>query len=198
MEALSRVDAAPALSEDTKWMLAYAAGDASAFDALYARHKGGLYRYVLRHCADTGTADEIFQDVWMRVIQGRRTYAPTAQFATWLYRIAHHRVVDHWRARAVAARAIDPDAFESNDIEDVADETAVSPLDAIETDRLRERLLSALRALPFAQRDAFLLHQEGALSLAEIAELTGANPETVKSRLRYATARLREAVRDLR
>ncbi len=79
-------------------MLAYAAGDAAAFDALYARHKGGVYRYLLRHCGNAGTADELFQDVWMNVIRARASYAPSAKFATWLYRIAHNRVIDHWRA----------------------------------------------------------------------------------------------------
>ena len=94
-------------------MLAYAAGDAAAFDALYARHKGGSYRYLLRHCGNAGTADEMFQDVWMNVIRARATYAPTAKFTTWLYRIAHNRLVDHWRASGhvelVAAHADDDD-----------------------------------------------------------------------------------------
>ena len=79
-------------------MLAYAAGDAAAFDALYARHKGGVYRYLLRHCGHAGIADELFQDVWMNVIRARATYVPSAKFTTWLYRIAHNRLIDHWRA----------------------------------------------------------------------------------------------------
>src|SRR5258706_8729822 len=83
---------------DEDLMMAYAAGDAAAFDALYQRHKGGVYRYLVRHCGNAGTADELFQDVWMNVIRVRATYEPTAKFTTWLYRIAHNRLIDHWRA----------------------------------------------------------------------------------------------------
>jgi RNA polymerase sigma factor (sigma-70 family) len=75
-------------------------GDAAAFDALYARHKGGVYRYLLRQCRQGGVADELFQDVWMNLIRARASYAPTAKFTTWLYRMAHNRLVDHYRASA--------------------------------------------------------------------------------------------------
>ena len=87
-----------AAPRDEDLMLAYAADDAAAFDTLYARHKGGVYRYLLRQCAHAGVADELFQDVWMNVIRSRATYVPSAKFTTWLYRIAHHRLIDHWRA----------------------------------------------------------------------------------------------------
>ncbi|HEX6944875.1 MAG TPA: sigma factor, partial [Casimicrobiaceae bacterium] len=73
---------------DEDLMLAYAAGDAAAFDALYARHKGPLYRYLLRHLRERSLADELYQDVWMRVVNGRAGYAPTAKFTTWLYTLA--------------------------------------------------------------------------------------------------------------
>src|SRR5258706_15025139 len=85
-------------ARDCDLMLAYARGRAAAFDSLYARHKGGVYRYLLRHCGNAGTADELFQDVWMNAIRARERYAPTAKFATWLYTLAHHRLVDYWRA----------------------------------------------------------------------------------------------------
>jgi len=191
----------PAIATETRdedLMLAYAAGDAAAFDALYARHKGGVYRYMLRHCGHAGIADELFQDVWMNVIRARAAYAPAAKFTTWLYRIAHNRLVDHWRASgSVAFVAADPD-----DDDD--------PLDAVPGPRTDEpdvradaretaaRLDAALARLPAAQRDAFLLHQEGGLALADIAALTGEGIETVKSRIRYALAKLRVALGDLR
>ena len=87
---------------DEALMLAYGAGRAGAFDVLYARHKGGVYRYLLRHCRNAGLADELFQDVWMNAIRARATYAPTARFTTWLYTLAHNRLVDHWRANGQA------------------------------------------------------------------------------------------------
>ena len=94
-----------ASASDETLMLAYAAGDAAAFDQIHARHKGGVYRYLLRHCGRAASADELFQDVWMSVVRARATYAPTAKFTTWLYRIARNRLVDHWRTSSPLTRA---------------------------------------------------------------------------------------------
>jgi len=191
---------APAIVAETRdedLMLAYAAGDAAAFDVLYARHKGSLYRYVLRQCAHAGVAEELFQDVWMNVLRARASYVPSARFATWLYRIAHNRLIDHWRATGqvelVSAGADD----DTDPLDAIAAAREVEP-DAQASARERStRLYSACAALPAMQREAFLLHQEGGLELAEIAELTGAGVETVKSRVRYAVAKLRLELEDL-
>jgi RNA polymerase sigma-70 factor (ECF subfamily) len=160
-----------------------------------------VFRYLVRHCGDARLAEELFQDVWTSVVRARASYAPTAKFTTWLYTMAHHRLVDHWRARGQLG-------FVSLDDEsDDAPRDAALALPGSRTDepetrvRSREtgaRIAAALAALPAVQRDAFLLQQEAGLSLAEIAALTGAGEETVKSRLRYATAKLRAALDDLR
>jgi RNA polymerase sigma-70 factor (ECF subfamily) len=184
-------------SGDEALMLAYAAGDAAAFGALYAKHKGGVYRYLLRHCGAAGVAEEMFQDVWTSLIRSRFAYAPTAKFTTWLYRIAHNRLVDHWRAsgqaQMVAANGQDDDPI---------DATAGARVDEPEvcaaSREIGARIQRALATLPPPQRDAFLLHQEGGLALDEIAQLTGAGVETVKSRIRYALAKLRAELSDLR
>src|ERR1700693_3877138 len=89
---------ASAATSDEDLMLAYAAGDAAAFDALYSRHKGGVYRYLLRQCRQPGIADELFQDVWMNLIRARASYAPTAKFTTWLYRLPHNPLIGHYRS----------------------------------------------------------------------------------------------------
>ena len=197
MPALAFTDAP--VAGDEALMLAYAAGDAAAFDALYARHKGGVYRYLVRHCGNAGLADELFQDVWMNVIRVRATYAPTAKFATWLYRIARNRLVDHWRASAHAALvAVDPDGDCDDDpLAGIPGARNDEPEVRVGAREIGARLATALAALPAAQREAFLLHQEGGLELAEIAALTGAGVETVKSRIRYALAKLRETLGDL-
>jgi len=81
-------------------MRAYGDGDAGAFEALYARHRAATYRYFLRHSgSDAATAEELHQDLWLRVIGARRRYEAQAKFSTWLYTLARHRMVDHWRAR---------------------------------------------------------------------------------------------------
>ena len=176
-------------------MLAYARGEAASFDTLYARHRNGVYRYLLRHCGNAGTADELFQDVWRNVVRSRGSYAPTARFATWLYTLAHHRIVDHWRATGQAKLvSTDGDETAGDEVLALAGSRGDEPDVRAFAGQIRERLHAALAALPPAQRDAFLLQQESGLSLAEIAGLTGVGIETVKSRLRYAAARLRAAL----
>jgi len=179
-------------------MLAYAAGDAAAFDALYARHKGGVYRYFLRHCSHAGVADELFQDAWMSVIRARSSYVPSAAFATWLYRIAHNRLIDHWRATGrVELVTAGPNDDDDDPLDAIPGARSDEPEARAAAHELSIRLRGALSALPAAQREAFLLHQEGGLELSEIAALTGARVETVKSRIRYALAKLRAELGDL-
>jgi RNA polymerase sigma-70 factor (ECF subfamily) len=186
---------------DEDLMLAYAGGSAASFDRLYARHKGPVYRYLLRHCGNAATADELFQDLWTNLIRARASYAPTAKFTTWLYTLAHHRLVDHWRA-AGQAGFVSIDDDDDTSMRDRVHALHGSRVDEPDTraasGEIGTRLVRALAGLPATQRDAFLLQQEAGLSLAEIAELTGAGEETVKSRLRYATTKLREALGDLR
>ena len=168
-------------------MLAYGGGDAAAFETLYARHRGGLFRFVLRAVKDRGVAEELFQEVWVRVIEARGRYAPKARFITWLYTIAHNLLVDHWRKKGLSLVALDGD--------DVSSESA-NPARQAESREALARLVHALESLPAAQREAFLLHQEGGLSVAEIAAATGVGEEAAKSRLRYAMTKLKAAVDD--
>jgi len=182
---------APATQSDEDLMLAYASGDAAAFDALYARHKGGVYRYLLRQCRQAGVAADLFQDVWMNLIRARSSYAPTAKFTTWLYRLAHNRLIDHYRASGHLTLVSADDEAHQDAVAAIPAARSDEPQSRAENRELSERLRAALAALPPAQREAFLLQQEGGLSLAEIAELTDVGTETVKSRLRYAVGKLR-------
>jgi RNA polymerase sigma-70 factor (ECF subfamily) len=178
-------------ASDEQLMLAYAGGDAAAFEALYARHKGPLYRFVLRSVKTPAQAEELFQEVWMRAIEARVRYTPQAKFSTWLYTIAHNRLVDHWRARGLAVVSLDD---EERPQDEPRAPPSAEPLANVEARETASRLAAAIAALPLAQREAFLLHHEGELSVAEIAAATGANEEAAKSRLRYAMNKLREAI----
>jgi len=180
-------------ASDEQLMLAYAGGDAGAFEALYARHKGGLFRFVQRSVKARAEAEELFQEIWMRAIEARDRYAPQAKFSTWLYTIAHNRLVDHWRTRGLALVSLDDD---ENAAPEPAADPGSEPHRNLEARQTLERLAAALAALPLAQREAFLLHHEGGLTAAEIAAATGSGEEAAKSRLRYAMNKLREAIGD--
>jgi RNA polymerase sigma factor (sigma-70 family) len=186
---------------DEALMRAYGQGDARAFEALYARHKAATYRYFLRHAGgDAATADELHQDLWLRVIGARKRYEAQAKFSTWLYTLARHRMVDHWRSRhGVTLASLEDEATVALAEEAMSSSRDGSddPLCATIDDEARRRLVAALAGVPKLQRDAFLLHVEAGLSLEEIASLTTASGETVKSRLRYAYRRLRAALEDL-
>ena len=189
---------ASAAPSDEDLMLAYAAGDAAAFDTLYARHRGGIYRYLLRQCRHAGAVDELFQDVWMNLIRARASYAATAKFTTYLYRLAHNRLIDYYRANAqVTLVSADDEAYEDI-VVSLPAQSSAQPERRAQNRELGERLKAAVTALPPAQREAFLLQHEGGLSLSEIADLTGVGVETVKSRLRYAMNKLRGDLSDLR
>jgi RNA polymerase sigma-70 factor (ECF subfamily) len=179
---------------DEQLMLAYAAGDPAAFETLYARHKGGLYRFVLRGIKERGIAEELFQEIWMRVVEARSRYAPQARFSTWLYTIAHNRMVDHWRKRGLNVVPLERDDPDDPAPPEPAAQAAREPQRQAETNQQLERLAHALEVLPPTQREVFLMREEGGLSLAEIASATGSDEEAVKSRLRYAVRKLREAL----
>ena len=177
---------------DEELMSRYGGGDAGAFEALYRRHRGPLYRFLLRQVGnDAATAEELFQDVWMRVIDARGRYEARAKFSSWVYAIAHNRLMDFYRASG-KARFLDQE--KSEEVIDAL--PADDPPAEIHLDRKRaaERMLAALAELPEAQREAFLMQQEGDLSLEEIGAATGVSRETAKSRLRYALAKLRASL----
>lgn len=180
-------------SSDEELMLGYRDGDASAFDVLYARHKGGLYRYFRRQCRDEAAAEELFQDVWMNLIRARAGYTVQAKFTTYLYRLAHNRLIDHYRRRSQAAMSLLVEA-DGEALEELADDRAQPPETAYDSRQRALRLLELLAELPEAQREAFLLQQESGMSVEEIARTTGVSRETAKSRLRYAMAKLRQGM----
>jgi RNA polymerase sigma-70 factor, ECF subfamily len=172
---------------DEALMLNYCLGQAAAFDELYARHKGGLYRYINRQLGNrVDYTNELFQDVWMKVIKSRSRYKDSAKFSTYLYHIAHNRMIDHWRNQKLEVKSeIEVDTME-----------IASPLpdDLLQQQEYIDQLKQQLVLLPEDQRQAFVLQQESGLSLEDIANVTGVNRETVKSRLRYAFKRLRHGL----
>ena len=169
-------------------MTRYARGDVSAFEVLYGRHELRIWRYLERNVRNRANADDLMQEVWFAVARDAVRYEPTARFTTWLFTIAHHRMIDSIRSRR-----------ESVSLDEVGHDPvdpAPGPLAAVVAREQATALLRAVRSLPDEQRQAFLLQMEGGLSVGEIAAVTGSPFETVKSRLRYARDKLRELLEE--
>lgn len=166
----------------------YRRGDTSAFEQLYRRYRGGLFRYLLGTCPSRAEAEECYQELWSRVIVARDRFRD-GSLRAWLYRIARNLQIDTARrqrlqlvgdpARVDEAASPAPDMARQQHLDDCGD-----------------RLHGEIAGLPAEQREAFLLKEETGLSLEQIAELAAVGRETIKSRLRYALRRLREALED--
>ncbi len=180
------MDTALQAPTDEALMLAYAEGDGEAFAELYARHRARLFHYLLGQLRDSSLAEELFQDVWQRMILARSRWKPEASFATWLFRIAHNRLNDHWRA--ARHRPAAPDDADQRTAR-LADTCTPELLAGEQAERLRLR--QAMAELPQEQQEVLILRLEQELSLEEIGQITGVGRETVKSRLRYAMDKLR-------
>lgn len=188
---------------DETLMLRYRDGDLGAFQELYRRHSGGLYRFLAWRSPRRDWVDEIAQDSWIGLHQARARYKPQASFRTYLYQIARNRLIDLQRQpQALLASELGADRDGAPLFDQLADgaHAAASHADARHSSQeqaldARQRqagLYAAIDTLPVEQKEALVLQQFSGMSLEEIAALVDAPVETVKSRLRYAMRKLRE------
>jgi len=185
----------PADETDENLMLRFGRGDAAAFELLYRRHELRVFRYLHRSLRNEASANDLMQEVWFAVVRNATGYQPTAKFTTWLFTIAHNRMVDMLRAGG-KLQSLDAgnsaDSEGSSLLDSLAADPKLEPPAEVQSLEEAAALLRAVDQLPPEQRSAFLLQAEGELSVEEIAAATGSNFETVKSRLRYARAKLRQ------
>lgn len=185
-QAARPMDSMTAQPSDEKLMMQYKNGSLRAFEALYARHKGGLFRFILRSVGSVENTEELFQEVWGKMIAGADRYEPKAKFTTYLYRIARNAIIDQYRKGSGLSVIQDTETVE---------QTAASqgqPDREYANDVLGTQLEEAVGALPVEQRTAFLLQVQQGMKLDDIAAICGVGRETIKSRLRYASSKLRE------
>ena len=166
---------------DENLMLAYKAGQASAFEQLYRRHKDAVFRYFLRQGLATAVAEELSHDTWLRIINHRENYVANALFKTYLFTIARHIVIDHTQKKSTRQ--------ELTELQELAAEEAAEGGTA-----LQQALKQQIAALPFEQRQTFVLKQESGFSIEQIAEMTQQSKEKVKSSWRYALQKLRQGL----
>jgi RNA polymerase sigma factor (sigma-70 family) len=180
---------------DESLMARFARGEAAAFEVLYRRHEMRIWRYLNRHVGNRECASELMQEVWFGVAREAPRYRPTARFTTWLFTLAHNRMVDWFRARR-PYESLDALGVAGAEIMRNAAQDGSGPFSAALAREQAAALLDALRQLPADQREVFVLQIEGDLSVDEIARITGSGFETTKSRLRYARSKLRELLKE--
>jgi len=172
---------------DEQLMKTYAGGSMEAFEVLYERHRGPLYRYILRLVANPATANDLYQGSWEKIIKARGRYKDSAPFKAWMYRIAHNHAMDHFRREQPIA---------NTPAEDMADKQA-GPDERMSAENRRQSLVAAIENLPAEQKDTLMLKLEAGLDLQTIADVTGVNRETAKSRLRYAVKKMKQVMTGL-
>ncbi len=182
-------------TSDENLMLLYQQGEQAAFETLYRRYKDVLYRDFLKHCSDRSQSEELYQEVWIKLINSAARYKPKAKFKTYLFTIAHNTLVDFYR-KAKPSQTIE---FEETEIteEFTNNPTPLAmPEDEFTLKQKTNLFIQTLEALPADQKEAAILHFEQEMSVQEIAEITQVKTETAKSRLRYAKKKLKAAILD--
>jgi RNA polymerase sigma-70 factor (ECF subfamily) len=185
---------------DEVLMMQFQAGDRAAFGVLVKRHKTPIYNFVLRQVRNKTTAEDLTQDLFVRIVQSASTFKHEARFTTWVYSIARNLCIDHLRKMSLRRHpSLDQSSGKESEGptlgERLADShpSAAADRRAVSND-IAERIVAAVEDLPPEQREVFLLRQLARVPFKEIAEMTGVPENTVKSRMRYALERLQEAL----
>lgn len=184
---------------DAEIMLQVRNGEDAGFDILIEKYRRPMINFMYRMVHNQAVAEELAQEVFLRVYRSRATYRAEAKFTTWLYRIATNLGVNHARdtkyERAAQNVYLDQPDPETGTAPDVADATA-----SVEEDLVRDERMSAIRkhvmALPERQRTAVLMHKYQGLDYKEIGQILKLSESATKSLLFRAYQTLRESLKD--
>tara|TARA_R110001583_G_scaffold78751_1_gene213276 strand:+ start:2200 stop:2814 length:615 start_codon:yes stop_codon:yes gene_type:complete len=177
---------------DEQLMLDYQAGDMNAFETLYRKHKGPLYRYFVRQLHQQQLAEDLYQDTWSKVITAAAQYQVTAKFTTWLYKIAHNLLIDHVRA----VKPLDKVAplGEDETMDSLEADSQASPESQLQQQQQVDMMKQCIAKLPPVQKEAFLLNIEMGMTAAAISDIANVTLEATKSRIRYAYQSIKQCI----
>jgi RNA polymerase sigma factor (sigma-70 family) len=182
----------PDAADDAELLRAHGAGDPHAFARLYDRYDRSCFQFIRRllGAAHGDAAEDLHQETWIAISRSAAAFDPLrSSFPAWLFTIARRKVFDHFRRQKVAILVSPQD-----DAAMMVSDPGQTPLEQVQSRELAEEIVAAVEALPLEQRGVFVMFAHAGLSLEEIAQATGAAVETVKSRLRYARAKLRQTL----
>lgn len=162
-----------------------------AFEILYQRHKGPLYRFIKKSINHEQDAKEVFQELWFKIINNKQQYDAQQKFTTWAYTIARRMMIDQFRKTGRMAEVTRMD----NSPETQAQEHELKqPENDFEARQMSKELNHAITALPLNQRTAFIMKHDSGLSIKEIAQITAQPHEQIKSQYRYAVEKIKMAL----
>lgn len=179
---------------DEVLMLRYKEGDLEAFEILLERYQQPLFTFVLRFCNDYHQAEDLVQEVFLRLIKSAKNYEPKAKFSTYIYTFAHNICVDNFRRgkkRKTTSLSQPIDVEQELTLEDTVKDERANPEKDYRQKSLEKALQEAVSELPEEQREVFLLREQMNLPFDEIARVVGCLPSTAKSRMRYALQSIR-------
>lgn len=162
-----------------------------AFEMLYQRHKGPLYRFIKKSINHEQDAKEVFQELWFKIIRNKKQFNSKLKFTTWAYTIARRLLIDQFRNTGRMAEFTRIDASPENTL---SEHVLKQPENEFEAKQMAKELNHAVRVLPHNQRQAFIMKHEGGLSIKEIAAITEQPQEQIKSQYRYAVNKIKLAL----
>jgi RNA polymerase sigma-70 factor (ECF subfamily) len=180
---------------DEVLMLRYKDGDIAAFEVLLERYQQPLFSFVYRFCRDYHQAQDLVQEVFIRLIRSSKNYEPRAKFSTYLYTFAHNICIDYTRRQKKRKSVSISEPIEPSEnltIEDTMKDERSNPEKEYQQKSFEKALQEAVDELPDEQREVFLLREQMNLPFEEIARVVGCLPSTAKSRMRYALQSIRQ------
>ena len=181
---------------DDDLVRAFRTGDGSAMEALFGRYRRSVFGWLLRMSQDEGEAEDLHQEVWLKVIRGIDGYL-AGSFRAWLWRVVRNAAADRAR-KHVAEPILDAPVEEGADaaafVDQVPDETVVSVLTRMEEEERKTAVREAVDGLSRRLKEVVLLRLNGELKFQEIADILGLPIGTVLGRMNLALAKLRQAL----